>query len=204
MPKFDFTRDMRRSEIRYSADGKEFCIVEMRLENHDGGHRYTMTGIVGNVLSPAEARRQALECWASFFEESPEERRAMNEKCGCNCRTSMGAAKYVVRHDGEYHGLDVVAGCDLPDGAKDGVIHVGHSFGLCRDDVSRYFPEFAWAWAHHLNDMHSDCEHQEALGWGSDKIGHHCPTCGYRYGSAWLARPLPAEIYDLFQSKEEA
>ncbi len=30
-----------------------------------------------------------------------------------------------------------------------------------------------------------------------DSIGAPCPTCGYRYGSEWLKRELPAEIVEL-------
>jgi hypothetical protein len=33
-----------------------------------------------------------------------------------------------------------------------------------------------------------------------DSIGAPCPECGYRYGSAWLARPLPPEVYALFDA----
>ena len=32
-----------------------------------------------------------------------------------------------------------------------------------------------------------------------DSIGAPCPTCGYRYGTQWLKRGLPAEIVELVQ-----
>ena len=32
-----------------------------------------------------------------------------------------------------------------------------------------------------------------------DSIGAPCPTCGYRYGTQWLKRELPAEIVELAQ-----
>ncbi len=37
-------------------------------------------------------------------------------------------------------------------------------------------------------------EHPEGL------LSHPCPTCGYKYGSAWLKRELPSEIVALAES----
>lgn len=46
----------------------------------------------------------------------------------------------------------------------------------------------------HLNDMKSHCAHQdEAVAW--DKVAP-CPLTGYKAGSAWLTKPLPAEIVE--------
>ena len=33
-----------------------------------------------------------------------------------------------------------------------------------------------------------------------DSLGAPCPTCGYRYGTAWLKRELPAEVVELAAS----
>lgn len=50
----------------------------------------------------------------------------------------------------------------------------------------------------HMNNMRAGCEHQRALGW--NKYDEHpsepCPTCGYKYGSAWLKEELPQDVID--------
>lgn len=47
----------------------------------------------------------------------------------------------------------------------------------------------------HLNDMHSECEHQEKLGWTYDTHkGQRCPECGYQIGTAWTKREVPAWV----------
>ena len=60
----------------------------------------------------------------------------------------------------------------------------------------------------HLNDLRAGCEHQRALGWTpaaygtpeyvnrTDCVGKPCPTCGYRYGSAWLYEEVPSYVWD--------
>lgn len=46
----------------------------------------------------------------------------------------------------------------------------------------------------HLNDMKSHCAHQDkAVAW--DEVAP-CPVTGYKAGSAWLTKPLPAEIIE--------
>ncbi len=58
-------------------------------------------------------------------------------------------------------------------------------------------PYFKW----HLNDMHAECTHQEARG---ETYATHpdamCPDCGYKLGSAWLKRDLPADVLAWFES----
>jgi hypothetical protein len=52
----------------------------------------------------------------------------------------------------------------------------------------------------HLNDMRAGCEHQRAEGWVTGKehpdglLCEPCPTCGYKYGSAWLKEDVPIEV----------
>jgi hypothetical protein len=67
----------------------------------------------------------------------------------------------------------------------------------------------------HLNDMSAGCEHQRKAGWGRRKLTSgpkagsysgqaypaeggcltkQCRICGYKYGSAWIYRPLPREV----------
>lgn len=75
--------------------------------------------------------------------------------------------------------------------------------GQCYDQLIADFPHNKQAmrlvqiWKRwHLNDMKAGCEHQRALGWTSyDKHpSEPCPTCGYKYGTAWLFEAVPDEI----------
>lgn len=70
------------------------------------------------------------------------------------------------------------------------------------------YKKFLELWeAYHLNDMQAGCEHQKALGWDKDGYSKHpaeaCPTCGYKYGTAWLKIEVPQNDIDwLFQLPE--
>ena len=97
---------------------------------------------------------------------------------------STGTAKV----DGEYHGLDVHK-------EEDGRVYLLESCGQIREDLQRWFPQLVPLFPWHLNDMHAECEHQEARGetW-STHPNAECPDCGYTLGSAWKRRELPAEV----------
>lgn len=45
----------------------------------------------------------------------------------------------------------------------------------------------------HVNWVRED-EHPDGI------LSKPCPTCGYKYGSAWLFEPIPAEVIDYFIS----
>lgn len=59
----------------------------------------------------------------------------------------------------------------------------------------------AWWREWHLNDMHAGCVHQTVV-YEDGYFGRRasldltlpCPVTGYRYGSAWLVKPLPADV----------
>lgn len=53
----------------------------------------------------------------------------------------------------------------------------------------------------HLNDMHSECEHQEAAGisYNSDP-SNVCEVCGYKIGTAWTRREVPQDVIDFLFS----
>ena len=53
----------------------------------------------------------------------------------------------------------------------------------------------------HLNDMHAECEHQEALGitCRTDPCAT-CPVCGYKLGSGWTVREVPQDVIDFLFS----
>ena len=186
---------MERKIIR-SANG-QFCQLNIRL--HEG--RLSICGVAGDVLTEAQARREALEYWESFFDDNPDERRAMNERFGRRFTSARGAARFVLESDGEYHGLDVLS-------EDDGKVFVGHSFGQIRDEIAEWFPEAMAYFKWHLNDMHAECEHQQARGETyQTHPGAVCPDCGYKLGSAWTKRELPADVVkwaETFGAEEQA
>ena len=65
-----------------------------------------------------------------------------------------------------------------------------HTAGDARTTVG-----YAQYFGYHLNDMHAQCIHQEARGetWTTHPSAV-CPDCGYKLGSAWLKRELPAVV----------
>lgn len=61
------------------------------------------------------------------------------------------------------------------------------------------------AWARwHNNELHPGCEHQRALGWEREGYDKHpsepCPTCGYKFGSAWNRVEVPEDVITLLKS----
>lgn len=70
--------------------------------------------------------------------------------------------------------------------------------GITEDDVA----ELVSVWKRwHLNGMQARCAHQTVV-WEDSRYGRRpsleltqpCPESGYRYGSAWLVTPLPADV----------
>ncbi len=171
--------------------GKDFCSVEVTLENG----RLSISGSAGYILTTAKARNEALSYWRSYFEDAPEERSSMADKFGVKLSTALQAAKFVLETDGEFHGLDVVR-------EDDSKVFVGHSFGQITEELKSWFPALSRIHAKwHLNDMHAECEHQEARGESySTHPSAQCPDCGYVLGSAWLSRKLPADIESQIES----
>jgi len=93
-----------------------------------------------------------------------------------------------------------------------------YSAGQCRDallDITE--PEAPWTldeigqlhdlWGRwHLNDMRPGCAHQTTVVYRADQqvdldattAANECPM-SYRYGSAWLYEPLPADVIETVQ-----
>jgi hypothetical protein len=76
--------------------------------------------------------------------------------------------------------------------------------GQSYDELLKEFPSSArlvelWKeW--HLNDLQAGCEHQRALGWTSEvHLSEPCPTCGYKYGTAWLFKAVPVDVLEELQ-----
>ena len=73
------------------------------------------------------------------------------------------------------------------------------------DESTREFIENLWS-AHHLNDMQAACDHmtpdmrarhegESTSEWQTRMLDTVvCPVSGYRWGHAWLARKVPADV----------
>jgi hypothetical protein len=82
------------------------------------------------------------------------------------------------------------------------------SCGQCRDalkEITRFddgwwmkegVARLAETWDRwHLNDMRAGCEHQREMGWTYDEHpSEPCPTCGYKFGTAWRREDVPEDV----------
>lgn len=171
-------------KAKHREKGRRWCQVDLKLENG----RLSITGCEGSIIGQANARKQAREYWESFFEDSPAEIIEMNKRCGSRCHNARQAARFVLATDGEFHGLDV----HQDDGKH---VYITESCGQIRETILEFFPELAPILPWHLNDMHAECEHQQARGETyAANPGAECPDCGYHLGSAWTKRALPPEV----------
>ena len=180
---------MKRKIMREKDD--RWCEVTIEIDAFgvkDG--RLSVCGAEGSIVKRSLAKRMAIDYWESYFDDEKGAIQEMNERTGSRCITARGAAKHVVSIDGEFHGLDV----HKEDGDR---VYLLESCGQIRREVAEWFPEVVPLLPWHLNDMRAGCEHQEALGWGNDKLSVPCPTCGYKYGTAWKKRELPANVIEL-------
>lgn len=134
---------MIEKKIIREKDG-EFCRLEVKVHMRAEGAELSICGTHGEVLTEKQARKSALEYWESFFDDSPEELKSMNERFGKRFRSSRRAAQFVLDCDGEYHGLDVAA-------EEDGKVYVAYSCGQIREDIARFFPEAVPYFPWHLN-----------------------------------------------------
>jgi hypothetical protein len=131
--------------------GSRFCVAEIEIENG----RFSLCGTEGRIVRISDAKREALQYWESFFQESPEERQEMNKRCGCNCRTAKSAARFVIQTYGELHGLDVYR-------ENDTKVFITESCGQIRETLAEWFPWLMPFFDYHLNDMHAGTLEQEA------------------------------------------
>lgn len=164
--------------------GRRFCRLELRLE--DG--RLSICGTEGRILTTKMAKSEARKYWESFFDDSPAEIHGLNQRCGTRFTSPKSAARYVLDNDGELHGLDIAR-------EDENQVFVAEGCGQIVDELAAWFPEVKPYLKWHLNDMHAECEHQEARG---ETYQTHpnavCPDCGYKLGSAWTKRELPPEV----------
>ena len=165
------------------TNGNRWCSADLELKEG----RFSVSGSEGEIVTEKQAKKMALEYWVSFFEESPAELYEMNRRCNKQFRSVESAAKYVLEVDGEYHGLDV-------EREEDGKVYLVESCGQIREAIAEFFPELTCLSPYHLNDMHADCQHQQASKASGLPVEKNCRICGYSYGSAWLKNELPADV----------
>jgi hypothetical protein len=85
----------------------EWCELQVELRDTDKGPELSICGSAGYVVTVAQARRDALQYWTDFFDDSPADLVDMNRRFNRRFTSSRGAAKFVLDTDGEFHGLDV-------------------------------------------------------------------------------------------------
>lgn len=55
--------------------------------------------------------------------------------------------------------------------------------------------------AYHLNDLQEGCEHQREMGKTyTTSQGHKCLICGYKIGTAWKIKRVPANVIKWLES----
>lgn len=170
--------------------GRNWYEITAKIENGC----FTASGSYGEVLSYSNAVKQAENYWLSFFKDNPKELGELIIRFD-QAFTPKTAARFVLVMDGELHGLDV----HHNDSEK---VYIVEGCGQCFDAFplkSKGFRSFLAIWQRwHLNDMHAGCEHQRALGWEKDGYDKHpsepCPTCGYKFGTAWKKEELPSNL----------
>ena len=131
--------------------------------------RLAFTGMYGEVVSAEDAEEMALDYWARFLDDEPDElgrlivrfpEIAMRAaQADPPAELSDTAAAFIVETDGKYHGLDV----HLEDGDH---VYLVTGCGQCHDMLREWFPELNGYFEYHLNDLSAGCEHQIALSWG--------------------------------------
>lgn len=143
--------------------GNRFCTLEVELSDHNGkGLELSICGTAGRIQSRAQTKRDALDCWISFFEDQPAEIMEMNKRFNKRFISARSAARFVIATDGEFHGMDVVK----EDGNN---TFICDSCGQIREEIAEFFPEAKPYFEYHLNGMHAGCQHQRKLGWGNGR-----------------------------------
>jgi hypothetical protein len=117
---------------------------------------------------------------------------------GGNCKGSCGQIEMGFDHENKNENDNR---CDIPITAGDLYFTDGWN--------AEMWYKFLHVWhKYHLNDMHAECVHQEEKGitYESDK-NNICDVCGYKIGSRWTMRLIPADVieflFDLPESSQE-
>lgn len=167
-----------------------WCALEVELRETPQGLTLSICGSAGYVCTRAQAKREARLFWESFFEDCPEEIKAMNERCGTRFRSARAAARYVIASDGEFHGLDVFR----DDGKR---VYVLTSCGQIREELAEFFPETSAYYAWHLNGMRPSPAQPERREPATNAWGAACERVvapAVPAGETWVHEPLPPEV----------
>lgn len=215
---------MNRKILR--TQGKRFCEVEINLE--DG--RLSVYGTEGRIVRRTAARKEALAYWVSYFEDNPEEiirlgRRTARgaakyvldtdgEYHGLDVHSERWASDgrnknvFLVESCGQitdtireffpelapllkWHLNDMRAGCAHQEAEKWAERPIDPSKPT--NTYGTHFPGQRHASWNMLVWVRPD-EHAGGL------LGVPCPTCGYKYGTAWNKAELPPEIVRLAET----
>lgn len=182
----------KRTVIRERTDehgAREWCALEVELrEDQEGRPVLSICGSAGYVLTYAQAKKEALQYWESYFEDEPSQMKDMGERLGRKFRTARGAARFVLATDGELHGLDVYR--ETATGDKPSKVYVTHSCGQIREELLSFFPEVQPYLKWHLNNMRVSPARTERVtdAWGNIKV------IGIPEGASWDYEPLPPEV----------
>lgn len=221
----DVSGAVMKRTITREKDGR-YCTVEIEIT--DGC--LSVCGEEGRVVSKPTAKKEALAYWRSFFEDNRGELAAMNERCGTRFTSATSAARYVLNADGEFYGLDaseapngkirILESCGqiretiaewfpevtplLPWHLNDMKAACEHQDELGWDkrpiDPSKPLNTYGRFFEGQKQDSWNMLawvrrdEHPEGL------LSEPCPTCGYRYGTKWLKRDLPADVVALAET----
>ena len=174
-------------KILEKVNGRNWIRAEITLDNG----KLSITGTTGKWISDKAAKREAFRYWVSFFEDDPAQIYDMKKRFPeFKGYSPKSAARFVLAVDGQFHGLDI-------DHEDNGRIYIVESGGQIPAELAAAFPQIVPLLPYHLNDMHAECQHQEARHetWTTHP-GAVCPDCGYKLGSAWLKRELPQVVID--------
>lgn len=215
---------MKRSILR-KRNGR-FCRLEIELENG----RLSVCGSEGRIVRRTRAKKEALAYWRSYFEDDPGAIMEMNKRCGTRFSSASGAARYVLSVDGDLHGLDVLneEGNEILVLESCGQIRdeIAEWFPEVVPLLKWHLNDMQPGCEHQERDGWADRPIDPTK--STDTYGKHfpgqqnsswnmlvwvrpdefpggllcapCPECGYKYGSAWLKRDLPAEIVKLAET----
>jgi hypothetical protein len=100
-----------------------------------------------------------------------------------------------------------ISGVEGP--TRDGNMH--GSAGQILDNFAEYIPTDTWnramleklqaVWKlYHLNDLTPNCQHMRDGGLVKYTPGHVCQICGYKSGTKWFNRPVPADVIEWLES----
>src|SRR5262249_24522197 len=74
----------------------EWCELQVELRETPKGPELSICGAAGYVVTYAQAKREALAFWESYFDEERGAIQEMNKRCGKRFTSARGAARYLL------------------------------------------------------------------------------------------------------------